>query len=271
MKRTVFHVVAAGFLLSGTWLIQAQSEEPSHLLRIFREDIKSGKGAAHEKVESAYVRAFSKSGYPGYLAWENLTGASQAWFVERHDSYESIGKAMLLAEAEPLKSTLDVLDAQDGELRTGERGMVAAYQPDMSYLPVPSNLAKVRFVSVNIVQVRLGHAADYTEVRKMVNAAYAKAGQKQRRVVYSVVSGMPAGTYLILSEMDSLKALDPPPSAMSMLDAFGADKLERYNKLQSDIIVSSESTMFAVNPKMSNPPKEYIAADPDFWAPKPKP
>jgi hypothetical protein len=23
--------------------------------------------------------------------------------------------------------------------------------------------------------------------------------------------------------------------------------------------------------KMSNPPKEFIAADPDFWAPKPKP
>jgi hypothetical protein len=65
--------------------------------------------------------------------------------------------------------------------------------------------------------------------------------------------------------------MDPPPSAMSMADAFGADSLARYNKLQADIVISAEITMFAVNPKMSNPPKEFIAADPDFWAPKPKP
>jgi hypothetical protein len=269
MKRTAVHVVAAGLLLSGASLIQAQ--EPSHLLRIFREDIKSGKGAAHEKVESAYVRAFSKSGYPSYLAWENMTGTSQAWFVERYDTYESMEKAIHLAEAEPLKSTLDLLDAQDGELRTGERGIIATYQPDLSYLPVPANLAKVRFVGVTITRVHLGHNAEVTEARKLLNAAYAKSGSQQRRVVYSVTSGMPAGTYLVLSGMESLKSMDPPPSPMSMADAFGADNMVRYNKLTSDLIISNESTLFSVNPKMSNAPKEYITADPDFWAPKPKP
>jgi hypothetical protein len=56
---------------------------------------------------------------------------------------------------------------------------------------------------------------------------------------------------------------------MSMAEAFGADNMAKYNKLQADTIISSESTLFAVNPKMSNPPKEFIAADPGFWAPKP--
>ncbi len=269
MKRTGMHIVAAGLLLSGASLIQAQ--EPSHLLRIFREDIKSGKGAAHEKVESAYVRAFSKSGYPNYLAWEAMTGTNQAWFVERYDTYESMEKAIHLAEAEPLKSTLDVLDVQDGELRTGERGIIATYQPDISYLPVPADLARVRFVAVNTVRVRLGHGADFTEMRKLVNAAWTKTGSKQRRVIYSVNSGMPAGTYLILTGVDSLKAMDPTPGTMSMADAFGPENLARINKLTADIEISSESTLFAVNARMSNPPKEYITADPAFWAPKPKP
>ena len=93
----------------------AQSQQPAHLLRIFREDIKSGKGSAHEKVESAYVPAFSKSGYPSYLALANMSGTSQAWFIERYDTYEAMEKAIHLAEAEPLKTTLDALDAQDGE------------------------------------------------------------------------------------------------------------------------------------------------------------
>jgi hypothetical protein len=270
MKHSVVRILAAGLLLSGASLIQAQSPEPPHLLRIFREDIKSGKNAVHENVESGYVRAFSKTSYPSYLGLDGITGTNQAWFLESHDSYESMDKAIHVGETEPLKSKLAQLDAEDGELRTGERNMVAVYQSDLSYLPVPSNLAKARFVGIGTVRVHPGHSADFAEMRKLVNAAYAKSGSKQRRVVYSVVSGAPAGTYLILSAMDSLKAMDPPPSGMmSMLDAFGADNLARYNKLQSEIVISSENTMFEVNPKMSNPPKEFIAADPDFWAPKP--
>jgi hypothetical protein len=269
MKYAAVRVLAAGLLLSGASLIPAQSPEPPHFLRIFREDIKSGKSSAHEKVESAYVRAFSKAGYPSYLALDGKTGTSQAWFLESYDSYESLEKAMHMAEAEPLKTTLSGLDAQDGELRTGERNMIATYQKDLSYLPVPSNLIKARFVNINMVRVRPGHAADFAEMRKLVNAAFEKSESQQRRVVYSVSSGMPAGTYLIIAAMDSLKAMDTPAGAMSMAEAFGADNLAKYNKLQADIVISSEFTLFAVNPKMSNPPKEFIAADPGFWAPKP--
>ena len=271
MKQATVRVLAAGLLLSGASLIQAQSPEPPHLLRIFREDIKSGKGSAHEKVESAYVRAFAKSGYPNYMALDGMSGTSQAWFLENYDSYEAMEKAIQLAQKEPLKTTLAQLDAQDGELRTGERGMIATYQKDLSYTPVPSNLAKARFVTINTVRIRPGHVPDYAEIRKLVNAAYEKSGNKQRRVVYSVSSGAPAGTYLILSAMDSLKAMDTPPGAITMIEAFGADNLARYNKLQAETVISSENTMFGINPKMSNPPKEFIAADPDFWAPKPKP
>jgi hypothetical protein len=269
MKCATVHIFAAGLLLSGASLIQAQSPEPPHLLRIFREDIKSGRNSAHEKVESAYARTFARSGYPIYLGLDGITGTNQAWFLESYDSYESLQKAIKIAETEPLKSALAQLDAQDGELRSGERGMIAVYQKDLSYLPVPSNLAKARFVSILRFQMRPGHSREFTEMSKLVQAAYTKSGSQQRRVVYLVTSGAPTGTYLILSVMDSLKTMDAMPSGMSMAEAFGEDNLARYNKLLSETVVSSETTMFAINPKMSNPPKEFIASDPDFWAPKP--
>jgi hypothetical protein len=270
MKNTVLRVFSAGLLVSGASLIHAQSPAPPNILRIFREDIKSGKGAAHEKVESAYARAFNKAGYPSYIGMDNLTGTSQAWFLESYDSYESMGKALQLAATEPLKTTIAQLDAQDGELRTGERGMIAVLQKDASYLPGESSLATARFVQINTIRVRPGHGADFTEMRKLLNAAFEKSGNKQRRAVFSVTSGAPAGTYLILSLMDSLKKMDQAAVGVSMPDAFGADNLARYNKLQAEIVVSSESTLFTVNPKLSNPAKEFITADPDFWAPKPK-
>jgi len=140
----------------------------------------------------------------------------------------------------------------------------------LSYLPVPSNLAKARYFTINTVRIRPGHAADFAEMRRLLNAAFAKAESKQRRAVYSVASGAPTGTYLIFAVMDSLKALDPLPSSMTMAQAFG-DNLAKYNKLTQDIVISTEQTLFAISPKMSNPTKEMIAGDPDFWAPKPKP
>jgi hypothetical protein len=269
MKCAAVRILSAGLLLSGASLIQAQSQEPARILRIFREDIKSGKGAAHEKVEAAYAHTFAKSGYPAYVALDGMTGTSQAWFLERYDSYEAMEKAIHLSQTEPMKTTLGQLDAQDGELRSGERGMIATYQKDLSYTPVPPLGPKARFYTINTVRIRPGHAADYAEMRKMANAAFAKADSKQRRVVYSVASGAPAGTYLILSATDSLKTMDAQPG-MTMREAYGTD-YDRYVKLQSDIVISSESTLFSINPKMSNPSKDFIAADPEFWAPKPRP
>ena len=164
-----------------------------------------------------------------------------------------------LSDTEPLKSAVAPLDVQDGELRTGERNMVASYQKGLSYLPVPSNLAKARFVQINTIRVRVGHAAEFAEMRNLLNAAMQKGGNKQRRVIYLVTSGAPAGTYLVWRPMESLKALDPEPGAMSINDAYGPDNLARYEKLESEAILSIESTLFSVNPKMSNPSKEFIS------------
>ncbi len=270
MKRRVSQLIAASLAFAGASVVLAQSPEPTNLIRIIREDIKPGRGGAHEKTEMAYVRAFSKSKYPNYLALASVSGPSQVWFLERYDSWAAMGEAFQIAETEPLKSTLDQLDVQDGEQRTGERNLIATYQKDLSYLPTPSNLLKVRFITVNTVRIRPGHGEDFAEMRKLLNAAFTKSDNKQRRVVYQVSSGAPAGTYLILSGMESLKAMDPAPGAMGMAAAFGADSLARYQKLQSEVIISAESALFAVNPKMSYPAKEFITADPNFWTPKPK-
>jgi hypothetical protein len=263
MKPQIPRVLLASLVISGASHILAQ--EPSLYLKIVREDIKSGKAAAHEKSEMAFVRAFSKSKYPNYVAWEAMTGPSQAWFLERYDSYAAIEAASGISNSEPMNTTLGQLDEVDGALRTGERNMIARYQKDLSYIPVPANLARTRYILVNTVRIKSGHSADHAELLKMRIAGLEKAGSKMREVVYLVVAGASAPTYIVLSGMESMKAMDEVPLA-----DFG-QAAERYRKLFQDIVVSREATLFVVNPKMSYPPKEYIAADPDSWAPKPKP
>jgi len=268
MKRIVTCVVGAGLCICGAGVVLGQSPGPSKMLKIYREEIKPGRNAAHERVEAAYARAFSKDNYPYYIGLQSLTGPSEAWFLERYDNYAGMERALKLADMEPLKSSLDSLDAQDGELRSGGRILICTYHEELSYVPVPPDLAAVRYISVNTVRTRPGRAPEFQEMRKLLNAAFEKSGSKQRRAVYAVNSGAPMGTYLILSGMNSLEQMDQTP-AVSMPDAFGSENLERYRKLFSELVLSSENTMFAVNPKMSHPPKEYITAAPDFWAPKP--
>lgn len=266
--RTV-RMSAAGLLFPGAFLMLAQSPEPSHILRIYRESIKSGRSVAHEKGEAGYVRAFSKSKYPNYIALQSMTGGTEAWFLERYETYAELDEAIKIADTQPLKSALELLDGQDGELRTTERGIIAIYEKDLSYLPVPSDVAHSRFFSINTTRIRPGHATDFAEMRKILNAAFEKSGSKQRRVVYRVASGAPSGIYLILAAMPALKSMDPNAGGMSMTNAFAADNLARYDKLAADLVVSSEAALFSVNPRMSYPSKEFITADPQFWAPKP--
>jgi hypothetical protein len=262
MERQIVNVFLATLVFSGASHIMAQ--EPAPYLRIIQEDIKSGKSAAHQKSEMAFVRAFSKSKFPHYSAWETIAGPSQAWFVERYNNYAAIEDASRITNSEPLNTTLGQLDEVDGALRTSERTIIAHYLKDLSYLPAPLNIAKNRFVLVSTIRIRPGRGAEFTELRKLRIAALEKAGTKMLGLVYAVGFGAPAGTYLVISGVESMKAFD---------DVKGADfgsTLERYQKLSQDIIISSEDTLFAVNPKMSYPTQSFIDSDPDFWAPKPK-
>jgi hypothetical protein len=127
-------VVLASLILAGASHMMAQ--EPSAYLRIVQEDIKEGKSAAHVKSEMAFARAFAKTAFPNYVAWDAETGPSQVWFLERYDSYEAIERATSITAAEPLRTNLDQLEEVDGTLRTGSRTIIARYQKDLSYTPV---------------------------------------------------------------------------------------------------------------------------------------
>ena len=83
MKKTLFLLCAIGVLLCGAAQALAQATGsmppgPPKVLQIFREDVKVGKGAAHEKLEAAYAQAFKKAKWPTtYLAMSSVTGPGE--------------------------------------------------------------------------------------------------------------------------------------------------------------------------------------------------
>jgi hypothetical protein len=247
---------------------------PPPLLRIIREDIKPGRAAAHERIETGYVRAFAKSKYPNYIAMTSLTGTDQAWFIEPHANYAALEGSLQLVDHNPaLKKELELLDAQDGEVRTGGRNMILVYQKDLSYRgdDLARDIPKAHYMRVQTIRIKSGHGPEYAEVRKTLNTALAKMNVATPAAVYTVSSGAPAGTYIVFRPAESLKAMDPgPPNTMTITQAMGGDAaFASYRKANADLVVSSENTLFIFSPKMSYPSKRFTDADPDFWNPKP--
>ncbi len=274
-QRFVVAVVVCLALVMIAPLVAQAPQGPPTVLRIYREEVKQGRNAAHEKVEQGFVRAFGKTGVV-YYGMDSVSGPNEAWFVERHESYAALEKLIQAVDKTPgLAAELAQLDAQDGEHRSGSRVMIATHNRGASYLPdrVPALMAKARFVQVTIIRVRPGRQADYLATVRAVNAAQEKLGNQQPRNLYNVVSGTTGPTFLAFTLRTSLAALDPPatPPSMTFAQAMGGpEAVAKNNQTISEVVLSQENLLLRINPRMSRPAKEVLEADREFWGPKPK-
>jgi len=50
-------------------------------------------------------------------------------------------------------------------------------------------------------------------------------------------------------------------------EAMSDDQKKKSDKLAADSVMSSETIVYAFNPRMSFMPREFIAGDPTFWNP----
>ena len=255
----------------------AQSEDAAALpnvIRIYREQVKPGKDAAHEKVEASFSRMLAKYKYPAYsLGLNVMAGPSEAWFIEAHPSFASIGESTkAIGENAAMKAEFDNLDALDGELRANLRSMIAVLRPALCYNAgrFMTDLQKSRYLSAEIMRIRPYRDMEFAEGGRQVIAAYEKAGIDASIAIYRVVAGAPGGTYLVFSPMKSLATLDEEPDRMrAVTDGMGGrDKMQAVMSGAREVIASAETYILAINPKMSYVSKEFAAGDPDFWMPK---
>jgi hypothetical protein len=272
MKKTLLSVFAICLFVASAFEARAQSGPPK-VLAIFREDIKAGRGAAHEKVEAGYVRAAQRAKWPvNYIAMTSVYGGSDAWFVTGYESFAALQKDHENAEKNTqYTADNERMDALDAEFRTGQRGFVCVLNEELSYGGA-LDISQMRFFSVNTVRVRPGHDQEYRDARKIIVDALKKANSDSHSAFYSVSAGMPSGTYLVITPRKSLAELDPNPAmAKSIQDAIGGDNTKKRLKLIADSVISTETTIYAFSPRMSYVPKEWAKTGGDFWTPKPPP
>ena len=246
---------------------QDQGTGPGKVMVILREEIKPARIAAHERAESAYPRAFRAAKVPVYyVGMRTLTGSPEAWFISSYQSYEAYEQENdLIDKNAALGKQLERADDGDAPFRTGQSNMILELKEDLSYGMRPT-VQDMRYMTAVIMRVRPGYGETFHELRKAIKEAHEKTKVDEHWALYQVNSGMPAGTYVLLSGSMGMKEFDTDPHSQAYRDAIGDTGRERMQKFQREGMLSSDVITLAFAPKMSNVPDAWIKARPDFWS-----
>ncbi|MGD0790945.1 MAG: hypothetical protein ABR920_04170 [Terriglobales bacterium] len=276
MKRLTGSMLALLVLLAvgGSGIAAGQDKStammPPKVLVITREFTKPGKsGTQHEKTESLFVQATTRAKWPThYLAVESLSGKSRALFLTGYDSFAAWEKDTLATQKNAtLSAALDRAWAADGELLSETDGGAFVFREEYSLRP-EVDIAHMRYFEISRFQVKQGHDKDWDEILKLVTAAY-KNIPDAHWATYSAVYGFPDTTYIVFNPMKSAAEIDRNFAANKEFEAaMGEAGMKKFAELSAAAIESSQTNLFAFNPRMSYPADEWVKADPEFWKPK---
>ena len=268
----------AGLLLLGAGEALAQ-QAPPQVLMITREQFKPGNMAAHNKEIPAFYALYERANVgASRLGLLPFSGdQNHLLYVEGYASFaemETTATKMEDGFSTALQKELDVLTKRTDSLHESQSVMIAVRRNELSYRPLPvGDVAKSRFVSLTVTRVNPGRGPEYADYVKQTNAAREKAGLDEHSTVWSVNSGAATGTFLVFTFNRSLSESDTLRTGMDartkkLTEALGGEAVAKQRqKLLSEIVAQSNTTLYAFNRGISRPSPEFVAADPTFWKP----
>jgi hypothetical protein len=246
---------------------------PPSVLVIQREFTKPGKGGElHEKTEGAFIAALkAHHGQMHYFAMNSLTGPNRALFFSGYPSFaawEAENKAVGRDAA--LSSAMDRANVADGDLLSAADASAWTKRADMSYKT--GDLVGKRYMELELIKLKPGHSKDWEELVKLVKDGYMRGVPDNGWVMYQQVYGVPGDEFLVITSLKSGAEIDSNlMHGKDFVAAMGEKGIKKLDELAAACIEAEQTNLFAIDPKMSNPPESWITAEPDFWAPKPAP
>lgn len=273
MRRLISFVLFLVIATGGLGVVAAQ-QAPTKVLVVTREFLKPGKGGMlHDKSESAYVQAFTRAKWPThYVGMTSVSGKLRALFFIGYDSFDAWEKDNMAIVKDPtLSAALDHTGLVDGELLNELDSTVFSYQEGYSLHP-NADLTHRRYYEITAVQLKPGHHKEWDDSVKMVIAAYEKAMPDEHWACYQAVYGMSEDLYIFITGRQSLSEVDTYFAKQNdFLTAMGDEGMKKLEDISAAAIESSETNLFAIDPRISYVPDELSKADPGFWTPKPQP
>jgi hypothetical protein len=273
MKKSALTVFGCLYLLTGAAVCAQENStttSPPKVLTVFREFLKPGKsGPVHENSEIAFVQALRHADSPThYLAADSLSGKTRSVFLTGYDSFEAWEKDVQSTQANPaLSATLARANVRDGDLLSDTDSSAWVLNPDNSLNP-NVDAPHMRYLDIEVFQVKAGHESDWDEIMKLVITGYQQIPDTHW-AAYDNVYGASSNTHAFFMAMKSAREIDHNLATnKDFVRALGADGVKKLANLSAAAIDSIEDNLFVFSPRMSYVSDDWIKADPEFWNPK---
>lgn len=240
---------------------------PPKVLVIQREFVKPGKVGLHTKSESAFAHAMAAAKWPtNYIALDSMSGQSRALFLIGFPSFEAWEKDNAAFEKN-MAPSMEHMFETDGDLLTSFAQSVFVFDPEHS-LP-GAEVAHARYFEFTQFRVKPGHRQEFLEVAKLYKDGFTKANIPNANwALYESSYGEDnGGLYLVVSLLKSLAEVDQNMEGdKKFAETVGPDTMKKIAELSASSLLSTQTNIFSINPKMSYASQEWIQADP-FWKP----
>lgn len=189
------------------------------------------------------------------IGMSSMTGIPETWYVEPHLTFASIEALDRALQGAALPAPANQFGEAQDELLGGPRTIIAQYEPHLGYRPGETirALPKARYFRISIFR---GASSAIFDARR---GAYDGANLDRPDVVYRVISGAPAGTYLVLAPLPSLGSID---DGMQRLPGYS----EPFYGFGNNTPV--EHLLFRIDPRLSYVSADFAGDDAAFWKPQ---
>jgi hypothetical protein len=252
--------------------ISSPPAHPPQVLNIYRESVKAANIDAYNAIEREAVHTCKRLKCPNtYFAFESGIDTRRVWFLSLFDSQQDLDRvAAIYAQNAELNAAMARIAESKKDIVTPPENTVVKHREDLSR-DFGVDFPHARVLTITVIRVRDGHLGDFEERQKLINRA---AGNRDSEsavarpvgLVYQGASADAAQTFFVIlpqnnrSPEERSRKLAPTKPRDAALEA-------KIDRLGDAAIVSSEATSFGIRPDFSYLPRDWIAADPDFWSP----
>jgi hypothetical protein len=202
---------------------------------------------------------------------DSLSGPSRSLFFFAYDSFADWEKQQAaLSSNKALAEKMDQASLMDGDLLNGYDAGTMMLRPDLSLNK--GSIDGARYFEITSFVVKPGHVHDFTELTKIYIDTYRKIAPQTHWDTFEVMYGNPVSTvaggsvFLVFNLMKSLAETDKSiQDSDKFASELGATGMQKVSELTAASIEASTTNLFAINPRESNPPSEWIKKDPGFW------
>jgi hypothetical protein len=240
-------------LLAGMLALCAAAQTPTEPPRLIQVVRAPG-------IAAAPIRQYSAAGGGiNVFGMVSITGASETWQIELHDSFvgiEALDQALGPAAREDMPGATDTA--------------IALYRERWSFRPEQAFklLPRSRYLQISVYRIRAGAGSEFSDLMRARNASLDRANLDMPGLAYQVTSGSPAGACVILTPLASLRTIDSEVTGARFDAETSAIAAWRAaNKAAADAGIERENRLFRLDPRLSHLSEDLVSADPSFWAP----